>query len=95
MGRNNMSMAITSANIQYLQAANAQIMLNAGIPTADGKTTAWASPKLAYNQTFYYIPAPDAGGWNGVTYNQMMQNVLNANVSLVTFGNTWIAPIPT
>jgi len=90
-----MSMAITSTSAQYLQTANAQIMANAGIPTADGKTTSWATPQLAHNQTFYYIMAPDAGGWNGVSYNQMMQNVINANVSLVAFSNTWVAPIPT
>ena len=71
--------------------ANAQIMQNAGIPTEDGKTTNWCEVKQAYQQSFFYIIKPEIDGWNGISQETMMQDVVGVTEEF--FNTDWNLPI--
>lgn len=83
--------AYTSNNEIDVIEANHQIELNSGIPTPDGKTTAWSIPTLTlapYN--FWFIYMPPAEGWNGYSQKEMIQDV--TNVDIQEFNVAWIRP---
>jgi hypothetical protein len=69
-------------------AANQKIELNSGIPNED--TACWDVPKEAYNQNFWFIEKPLVTGWNDLTQEQMMQDVVN--VTEVEFDSSWLQP---
>lgn len=86
-----MTMMLTSTNQADIIAANAQIEINSGIPTPDGKTTKWSTPKKAYQQDFWFIKMPPPEGWNGISQKEMMQNVVD--VVQIAFNSNWYPPI--
>ena len=83
---------LASLNQADVIEADLQIQQNAGIPTPDGKTTNWDIPKKAFNHNFWFIVMPPENGWNGISQEQMMQNVVNVTQEMCDA--SWFPPSP-
>lgn len=82
------SYALVSVNESDVVTANSQIQTNVGIPTVDGKTVRWDTPrKPVTGDNFWFIAMPSPEGWNQYTQEQMMQNVVN--VTQEVYNSSW------
>ncbi len=68
-----------------VQATEAQICTNAGIPNGAG-TLRWSVPTETIDSGVYAIEVPTYG-WNGCTYAQMVEGIIHPESENVVFPN--------